>query len=299
MNYAYHLLVYFGIYAIVAMSLNIMVGYCGLLTMAHAAYFGIGCYAYSLATMKFGCDFITAAAIAFLASFILSLALSLPAWRLKGDSFVLVSLAVQQMIVSIFLNWTSANAEPGTWANMTNGSFGLSQIPKPKLFGHELNSIAENAMLALAVCLICGVFLALLLHSPWARLLKGMRDDELALRGLGKNVRLAKLQAIAISCGLAGLAGALYAGYVNYIDPAVASLDESMLVLCMVLVGGIGNFRGPIIGALMLIAIPEILRCLSIADSIASNIRLVIYALLLLIMSHWRPQGLVGSYKLK
>ncbi len=298
MSYAFHLVIYLSIYAIVAMSLNIIVGYCGLLTMAHAAYFGIGCYTYSLATMKLGCDFFTATLLAFLVSFIFSLAIALPAWRLRGDSFVLVSLAVQQMLLSLFLNWTTAGAEPGTWTNLTNGPFGLSSIAKPVIFGHELSDIQSIAILAAAVGLIVMLLIKLLLSSPWARLLKGMRDDELALRGLGKNVRLAKLQAIAISCGVAGVAGAIYASYVNYIDPTVASLDESMLVLCMVLVGGVGNFRGPLVGALVLIAIPEILRFLTVPDAIAANLRLIIYACLLLVITHWRPQGLAGAYRI-
>jgi branched-chain amino acid transport system permease protein len=126
-----------------------------------------------------------------------------------------------------------------------------------------------------------------------------MRDDELAARGLGKNTRLFKLQAFLIACSMVALAGGLYATYVSYIDPTSFTLDESILMLSMVIVGGTGNFRGPIVGALILIAIPEILRFVHIPDAFAANIRLLIYGLLIVTMAHFRPQGLAGKYRFK
>lgn len=299
MNYAFHLLVYLAIYGILAMSLNLVSGYCGLLSLAQASYCAIGAYTYALLTLNAHTDFLLAALCGSVIASILSLAISLPAWRFKGDSFVLISLSVQQMLFSLFQNWTSTDAKPGTWANLTNGPFGLASIPKPLLFSYPFDSVASIAVLACAILLLCALFGKVLLSSPWARLLQAMRDNELAARGLGKNVRLAKVQAIAISCGLAAIAGAIYASYVGYIDPNIASLDESVLILCMVLVGGSGNFRGPFAGALVLIAIPELLRCAAIPDTIAANVRLLIYGLLLVIMMHLRPQGLFGSYRLE
>ena len=297
MNYALHLSVFLSIYGIVALSLNLITGYCGLLTMAHASYFAVGCYTYALLTAKCGWEFLPAAGMAFALACSMSLFISLPAWRFKGDSFVLITLAVQQMLFSLIQNWASPSAEPGTWANLTNGTFGLSSIPKPTIFGFIFSDLRAMALLALIVFFLCMLVFKIFCASPWARLLKAMRDDELAARGLGKNVRLAKIQAVGISCGLAAVAGTIYASYVNYIDPGVASLDESMLVLCMVLVGGIGNFKGPLVGAFMLIAIPEILRCMSMPDAIASNMRLIFYSCLLIGLMHFRPQGLAGVYR--
>jgi branched-chain amino acid transport system permease protein len=135
--------------------------------------------------------------------------------------------------------------------------------------------------------------------SPWGRLLKAMRDDELAARGLGKNIRLVKVQAFAVACGMVAVAGTIYASYVSYIDPSIASLDESILMLCMVIVGGGGNFRGPLVGALVLLSIPELLRFVNIPDVMAANIRLMVYGLLLVLMMHFRPQGLAGEYRLE
>jgi branched-chain amino acid transport system permease protein len=126
-----------------------------------------------------------------------------------------------------------------------------------------------------------------------------MRDDELAARGLGKNVRLAKVHVLAIACAFAALAGTIYSSYVTYIDPSSATLDQSILLLCMLIVGGSGNFRGPLVGAAVLLVMPEVLRLLHLPDALAANLRLLVYGLLLIIMVHLRPQGLVGEYRLK
>jgi branched-chain amino acid transport system permease protein len=129
--------------------------------------------------------------------------------------------------------------------------------------------------------------------------LKAVRDDELATQGLGKNTRLVKLQVVAIASGLVAVAGALYAGHVRYLDPSSASLDESILMLSMVIVGGLGNFRGPLVGAALLILLPEALRFVALPDSIAANMRLLIYGVLLIVMMQFRPQGIAGDYRME
>jgi len=299
MNYLLHLLIYFNIYAIVAMSLNLVTGYCGLLTLAHAGYFALGSYAYALASIKLGWGFIPATAMGVVVAMVLSLAVSLPAWRFRGDFFVMISLAVQALLFSLFYNWSNPNADVGTWTNLTNGPFGIAGIPKPKLFIWQFQEIGSVALLSLVVAGLCGLVCWLLLASPWGRLLKALRDDELAARGLGKNTRIAKVQVFAIASGMVAVAGALYAAYVGYIDPSAASLDESVLFICMVIVGGVGNFRGPLVGALILLAIPEALRFLAIPDAIAANLRLMAYGVLLVVMMHFRPQGLAGDYRIE
>ncbi|MCK4303292.1 MAG: branched-chain amino acid ABC transporter permease [Candidatus Eisenbacteria sp.] len=299
MSYLLHLLTYLGIYVIMAMSLNIIIGYCGLLTLAHAGYFAVGSYAYALATLKLGWGFLPATGLGVGVAVLLSLAVSLPAWRFKGDSFVLLSLSVQALFFSLFYNWFDASEEPGTWTNLTNGPFGLANIPRPAILGIELDTPGSMAALSLASAVACGILSWRLLSSPWGRLLKAMRDDELAARGLGKNTRLARVQAFAIACGMVAVAGAIYASYVSYIDPNTASLDASILMLSMVIVGGAGNFRGPLVGALILLAIPEALRFAQIPQAAASSLRLMAYGLLLILMMHFRPQGLAGDYRIE
>ncbi len=299
MNYILHLLIYLSIYSIVAMSLNLITGYCGLLTLAHAGYFAVGSYVYALISLKLGWEFLPAVLLAVAIAIILSLAVSLPAWRFRGDFFVMMSLAVQALLFSVFYNWSSPKAELGTWSNLTNGPFGITRIPKPVVLGFQFQTIGSVALLSLVIAGICGLVCWLLLSSPWGRLLQALRDDELVTRGLGKNTRLAKVQVFAISCGMVAVAGAIYGAYVGYIDPNVATLNDSVLYLCMVMVGGVGNFRGPLVGALILLAIPEGLRFLAIPDMLAANLRLMIYGFLLVGIVHFRPQGLAGNYRIE
>ncbi|MCC6485531.1 MAG: branched-chain amino acid ABC transporter permease [Armatimonadetes bacterium] len=294
MNYACHLLVYLSIYTIVAQSLNLVVGYCGLISLCHAGYFAIGSYAYAIAS-KAGYGFVTASALGVSVGLILSLAVSLPAWMFKGDFFLLISLAVQIAIADVISNWVYPTAEPGTLRNLTNGPYGIAAIPRPHWLGHRADTMVSMAILALATAGLCMLITFLLVRSPWGRLLKCIRDDELASRGLGKPVRYTKLQAFAVSCGMAALAGSLYASYVGYIDPSSASLDNSLLMLSMVLVGGTGNFQGPVVGAATLLAFPEILRLLHIPAAAAANLRLMAYGLLLILLVHLRPQGIAGE----
>lgn len=299
MTYFLHLLIFFSIYAILALSLDLVVGYCGLLTLAHAVYFAVGGYSYAIATMTFGWGFLPAAAFAMLVGGLLSLAISLPAWRFQKDLFVLVTLAVGTLLYGIVYNWSDTKWPPGTLRNLGNGSLGLAGIVKPTLFGKRLETTSAMALLSSLLLLASGFTFWRLKRSPWGRLLKSMRDDELAARALGKNVRLTKVYALAVACAFAALSGTMYSSYVTFIDPSSASLDLSILLLCMLIVGGSGNFRGPIVGVAVLLAIPEALRLVDLSEAFADNLRLMIYGILLILMVHLRPQGLAGEYKLQ
>jgi len=298
MNYVIHLLIYFDIYVIVALSLNLVVGYCGMLTLAHAPFYAIGGYGYALLALKLGWGFLPSMLVAALGAAALSLVVSLPAWRLKGDFFVLASLAVQALLYSLIYNWSDPNAILGSWKNLTNGPFGIGGIPKPDIAGFTFVRLSDFFCFATGIAALCTFIAWRLKTAPWSRVLISMREDELVACSLGKNTRLLKVQALAISCGLVAIAGALYAAHISYLDPSSASLDESILMLSMVIVGGVGNLRGPIVGALILIILPELLRFADLPDAIASNIRLAIYGLLLVLMMHFRPQGLSGEYRI-
>lgn len=299
MNYFFHLLIYLNIYVIVALGLNIIVGYCGRLTLAQSGYFAIGSYTYALASSQWGWGFLPSVALGAALAAVFSLAISLPSWRLTGDFYVMVSLAVQVAILSALTNWYTPQAKLGTLKNLTNGPAGISGIPRPAIFGIQFDTIGSLAVLATLIAGLCLLLGALLLKSPWGRVLQAMRDDELAAKGLGKNVRVLKLQAFSIACVLLAVGGAIYASYVSFTDPSIASLDQSVLMLCMVIVGGIGNFRGPLVGAFILLAIPEVMRFLDFPLALAAEIRLMAYGLLLVFMMHFRPQGLWGSYRIE
>ncbi|MSP51651.1 MAG: branched-chain amino acid ABC transporter permease [Alphaproteobacteria bacterium] len=300
MNYLLHLLILLDVYIVVAMSLNVIVGYVGLLTLAHAAYFAIGGYSYALVTLLLGWSFVPAVIAAVLVGVAFSFALSLASWRLKGDFFVLFSLAVQIAIYTVLWNWRKSGVEPGTWENLTNGIDGLNAIAKPLLFGHQFVGLGEIAILFTVIMALVGVISWTMLNSPWGRLLKAVRDDELAARSLGKDVRLIKMQAIGIAAALAGFAGALFASYMAFINPMSFDLNQSIVLLSMIIVGGVGNaFIGPFFGALLLLAIPEALRFVDLPIMVAGEVRLMVYGLLLVVLMRWRPQGIAGSYRME
>ncbi len=297
MNYVFHLLIYFGVYAILAMGLNLVVGYCGLLTLAHAGYFAIGAYAYALGTLAWGMDSLSALLLAFVAGGVTSLLTSLPTWRLKGDYFVMVSMAVQVLIYSAAYNWVNSGAALGSLSNLTNGPFGIAGVPRPVIFGCKLGTLGAMAAYSLIIAALCMGICHLLQTSPWGRLLKCMRDDELATRNLGKNVQLLKVQALSVACALAAVAGAIYASYTSYIDPSLASMDQSILLLSMIFVGGMGNLKGPLAGAAILLLIPEVLRFMNIPDAVAAEIRVMLYGLMLVLIVRFKPEGVAGDYK--
>lgn len=297
-EYIFHLLMLFGIYATAALSLNLVVGGAGLLSLAHAAYFSVGAYAYAIASLH-GLNFFPALLLGVALAVVLSLALSIPAWRYRGDYFVLVSLAVQALVYSAVYNWYSPASAPGTWLNLTNGSYGLSGVPRPVIFGWRFNSTVGMAGLSLSLAGACALISALLQSSPWWRMVTAMRDDEVAARSIGKNVHVAKVQVLALACGMVAAAGAVFTAYFSNMHPFSASLTEGILIFSMVLVGGAGNLRGPLIGAGLLIAIPELLRQLKIPSADAASIRLLLYGLLLVVLMHFRSQGLAGRYRIE
>ena len=287
MTYALHLLVLLEVYLLVAASLNLLLGYGGLLQVAHAAYFGVGAYAGTVLTMKLGVGFLPAVVGGASVAAFLSLLVSLPAWRFRGDAFVIMSLSVQTALFAVFYNWVA----------MTGGPFGISAIPKPAIFGIVLATHGSICVVYGLVVATCVGLLALLKRSPFGRSLQAIRDDALAARSLGIPARRLKIQAFAIASALVGVAGVMYASYATYIDPTTFSLDQSILMLSMVIVGGTGNVLGPLVGALVLIAIPEALRFMDFPDAMASSTRLLAYGLLLIVLMRLRPQGLAGRYR--
>jgi len=300
MTYALHLLILFEVYLVVAIGANIIVGHLGLLTLAHASYFAIGAYVYALTSMLLGWNFLAASAAATFAAILLSLPLSIASWRFRGDFFVMISLALQVVVFAILKNWHDTRAPLGSWTNMTNGDFGLIGVKRPEIFGYVFQSSVAVALLFSVLVLIVIFITNRLLTSPWGRLVAAVRDDELAAKGLGKNIRLLKLQGVALACGLAGFAGAMFASYNAFVDPKLGGLDQSTLFLAMIIVGGLGgSVIGPICGALVLILLPEALRYLDLPLAFAAEMRLAIYGILLILLMQFRPRGIAGKFRME
>jgi len=299
MTYLLHLLMLLFVYAMAACSLNMIIGYCGLLNLAHAGYFAIGAYTYALLTVTLGWGFIPATLSAASVAAALSLFISLPSRRFRGDFFVLISLAVELVFFGLFYNWYSDGHPPGTLENLTNGPFGLEGVGRPEFLGRGLERGPGLVILAAVLTSIVLASCYFMLSSPWGRLLKAIRDDEVAVRSLGKNPDKARAELMAIACAVAAVSGSLYASYLGYVDPSLSSLDQSMLFLAMVLLGGVERFWGPMLGAAVLLLLPEFLREVGFSGQLAPSIRNIIVGVVLCILMHSRPEGLIGSYRLK
>ena len=286
MNYFLHLLILVGLYVILAQSLNLIMGYAGLLSLCHAAFFGLGAYVYVLLVVALHWPFVLALPMSVLAVSLLALPVAFVCLRLRGDFFVLGTMGLQMIVYTVLYNWV----------DVTQGPYGISGIPKPTILGWEARSIPAfcllTGVLAGAVCLFCYR----LSRIPFGRTLRAIRDDELAAMAIGKNAAWFKAVTFSIGGGIAAIAGALYAGYVSYVDPTAFTLEESIFLVAIVAVGGAGNLRGPVIGAILLLMLPEALRFVQLPDSVAPNVRQLIYGVLLIALMRFRPQGIGGQY---
>jgi branched-chain amino acid transport system permease protein len=287
MNYLLHILIMINIYMILALSLNLLVGYTGMLSLSHAAFYGIGAYISTLLIMQKGIGFIPAFLLAIAGTTLLSFIISIPSLRLKGDYFVLASLGFQIIIFTILYNWVG----------LTRGPYGIPGIPRPNLFGIEIDSILSYFIFSGIIAAFCIIFLYLIGDSPFGRVLKAIREDEIAAAALGKNIVRFKIIAFAIAAGFASVSGVLFAGYMRYIDPTSFTLMESIFIVSIIIIGGTGNISGPLVGTALMIILPEILRFLRIPDAIAANMRQIIYGLLIIVILRHKPQGFSGEYR--
>lgn len=286
MNYLFHLLTMISLYAILGLSLNLVVGYSGMLSLCHAAFYGIGAYTSTLLLMNAGWSFPASLGASVVLAGVIAYLISIPLIRFQGDFFVLATLGFQMIVFSILYNWIA----------VTKGPYGIPGVPRPDLWGLKIVSTPSFLVFScLLTLLVAGVALRLA-KSPYGRTLQAVRDDELAALSLGKDVMRFKRSSFLIAGSLAAVAGVLFASYASYIDPSSFTLDESVFILCIVVIGGAGTFQGPIIGALILVLLPEILRFLHMPDAIAANARQAIYGLLLVLIMRFRPQGIAGKY---
>ncbi len=289
MNYLFHVLIMICIYLILSLSINLLVGYIGLLSLCHAAFYAIGAYTTAILMVEAGANYYLTLVLGFFLSMLLSLVIAVPSLRLKGDYFLLASLGFQTIMFNILNNWVK----------LTKGPYGIAGIPKPKFFGTLVNSQVLFFILALLISGVVLLFMNFTYNSPFGRVLKAIREDEILILSLGRNTFLLKISAFVLSAGIASIAGSMYSVYATYIDPTCFTLDESIFILSVILVGGSGNFRGPVIGTIFMILLPELLRFIGIPDTIAPNIRQMIYGAILVILMNKRPEGIAGEYKME
>ncbi len=287
MEYILHILVIAGIYIILTLSLNLIVGYTGLPALGHAAFFAVGAYISALLALNLGISpwigLIVGASFAALTGVVIG-ASSL---RLKGDYFALVTIAF-----AFIVYYTAKN-----WVSVTRGPMGLPGIPGFSIFGLSLDSTFSYFILVFVFVLITIFIVRRIVDSPFGRVLKSIREDEIAAEALGKDTTKHKLLAFVIGAFFAGIAGSLYAHYITFIDPSSFTIMESILILLMVIFGGMGSINGSILGAIILVVFPELLRFLGMPSAIAAPTRQMIYGLVLIILMIKRPQGLLGRFR--
>lgn len=288
MEYQLHLLIITGISVILALSLNLILGYLGQPALGHAAFFAIGAYTSSLLALNAGISpwlglFIGASFAA-----ISGVIIGYLTFHLKEDYFALATFGFSLIIYTAIKNWIG----------LTRGPMGLPGIPQFIISTNARDSLIFYCILTIISVLITIFIIRRIVYSPFGRVVQSIRDDELAAESLGKDTRNIKIMIFAIGAFFAGIAGSLYAHYITFIDPSSFTVMESILVMLMVILGGLGTIKGSIIGAAVLILFPEVLRFVGIPGADAASLRQMIYGLILVILILKRPQGLVGKYKL-
>lgn len=289
MDYLLHILILIAIYSILVVSLDLIAGYTGLLSIAHAAFYGIGAYATALLSLHFQTNFLLNMVFGALGAALLGVVVAFPSLRIHDDYFVISTFGFQMIVYSVFNNWI----------DLTRGPLGIPGIPVASVFGFAIDNHWKFLILATVFAALTYGLVKKLVESPYGRVLKAIREDEVFAQSLGKNVNSYKIQVFVIGGALASVAGNLYAHYVTFIDPSSFTVLESILVISMVIIGGAGNLKGPVVGAAVLVVLPEALRFVGLPSSVAANLRQIFYGSLLVLMMLYRPKGLMGEFNLQ
>ena len=285
MEYLIHLAILFAIYGILGISLNLVVGYTGLLSVTHAAFYGIGAYATAILLTSFGVNFFISVIVAIIISSVAALLIGLILSKFDDDYYALASFGFNIIIFSVFLNWQE----------LTRGPLGIPGISKPSLFGLDFSSNLSFLGLSLIFLVLIYLISRFIVSSSFGRVLKAIREDEKAIQIFGYNTLYYKLAIFVISAAMASVAGSLFASYITFIDPSSFWLMESIFILAIVILGGLSNLKGSLLGALFLILLPEALRFVGLPNDIAAQMRQVIYGVILILLMLYRPQGLAGN----
>jgi branched-chain amino acid transport system permease protein len=276
--YLQHLAVVVVISGIVAVGLGLLVGDTDTISLGHAGFVGIGAYTSALLAMRLNWPFLPALLAAALLSGLIGYLFALPVLRLKGHFIGMATLGFGQLLQAVFLNWES----------VTNGPNGLPGVPPIALFGWQLTEDWHYYYLALAILVLIFVGLQRVRRSPFGRTLKMIREDEVAAKSLGVRVGRYKTLAFALSAAIAAVGGTLLGHFMFYVSPEPFGPMASFTFLAMVVLGGMRHPFGPLLGALVLELLPEVLRGLS-------DYRMLIYGVLLVLMLPLRPEGILSG----
>jgi branched-chain amino acid transport system permease protein len=288
MEYFSHLCILVALYGILALSLNLVMGYAGMISVTHAAFFGIGAYTVAILSTRYDVNFFIALLVSVLLTGLYSLPIGAVLSKFRGDFVALGSVGFNIIIWSVMLNWQS----------LTRGPLGIPGIAKPELFGFVFKDSFTFFLLS-ALCLL-GIYLVAryIDRSSFGRALKAIREDEEALQVFGYRALQYKLTIFVIGAGMAAVAGSLFASYISFVDASTFTVNESIFLLSVIILGGLASNRGAVMGAVILVLLPEFLRFIGFPPDIAAQTRQAVYGLMLIILMLYRPQGLVGEYRL-
>ncbi len=266
-------------------SLNLTAGFAGMVSLAQAGFYGIGAYTTAILSVNYNYPFLVTLPIAMLISGVIALAISAIALRTVEDYFIICTLGIQIILFSIMNNWM----------DLTRGPLGIPGIPAISLLGYEFNSKISFLLLSLLFASLIYFFLNVITKSSFGRILRALSEDEIFTQSLGKDVYMAKVYSFTISAIIAAIPGVLYAHYITYIDPTSFTVDESIFILSIVIIGGMRNLWGTVIAAAFLILLPEALRFVGLPNNIAANLRQIIYGGILVIMMFRYSKGFVSQ----
>lgn len=269
-----------GIYIILALGLNVMVGFAGLLNLGYAAFYAIGAYSYALLNLKLGLGFWQALPLCIALTTISGVMLSVPALRLKGDYLAIVTLGFGEIVRLVLNNWDS----------FTGGPNGISGIATPYIPVVSVKGPGAFYYITLLAVVVAYIMIRHVRSSRIGRAWIAIREDEIGASAMGINTTRYKFYAVAFSASWAGLAGALFASKMQFVSPESFTFMESVLILSMVILGGLGNMAGVVIGALALVTLPEVMREVQ-------SYRMLAVGLGLIIIMIFRPHGLLSGLK--
>lgn len=288
------------IFSVLSISLNLITGYLGQVTLGHAAFYGIGAYTAAILSTRYDWNFLLTFLCAAVLSALFGLLLGLPTLRLSGNYLAIVTMAFGEITRLIELNWM----------DLTRGPMGIPAIPSASLFGFEFDSPLSKYYLILVILIIAVVVVHNIVESRTGRTFLAIKGDGVAAEAMGVNLFRYKLLCFSLSAMIAGVAGAYYAHYMSFIDPTSFAGAVSTRILSMTILGGLGSIPGSIFGAMTLTAVPELLRALSevVAQASASleplaralvESRQIVYGVILVVMVLVKSDGLLGGVNLR
>jgi len=277
-SYIQHLLIMCAINVGLASSMNLILGYTGLFSLCHAAFFGIGSYTSGIIAGKLGLPIWLGFACSGFIAAAFGMVVAIPSFKLRGDYLAIVTLGFGQIVRLLMLN--------EMW--LTNGAMGIPGIPKPQIFGRSFGRV-EFYYLALIIALLTVLAIYRIIRSRVGRALIAIREDDLAAQAIGINITIYKVLAFGFATFCAGLMGSVYCHYITFIAPDQYTFTTSITIFCMAIIGGLGTTLGPVAGAIVLTFLPEVMRTFD-------TYRMLVVGLIMVACMIFRPQGILGSY---